>query len=167
MPDENKGFRFLAVDHIAIAVESLDPALKTFADDLGLPTGETHTLHDRGLKTAFLHTFEAQDKSAQASQTAAHLATRLELLAPIAPQDLDPQKKTPSEIDKFLQKRGPGLHHICLRVDDIQAAVGYFKRQGLKILGGRIQEGAGGHKVAFIAPKQTCGVLIELSEVVS
>ncbi|MEZ4272760.1 MAG: methylmalonyl-CoA epimerase [Myxococcota bacterium] len=129
----------LGIDHIGIAVKDLPQAIKTYRDTLGLRIVGREKLDSRGLEVCFI----------DAGQS------RLELLG---------ETRTPTEISKFLETRGEGIHHICLRVGDIEDAVQRLVTQGAQVIGEGIQEGAHRSRVAFIHPKSTHGVLLELVE---
>jgi methylmalonyl-CoA epimerase len=129
---------FLGIDHLGIAVRDLEAATRTYRDVLGLTPSGGETLEKRGLEVRFFETGNA----------------RIELLGEIAPN---------SEIAKFLEKRGEGIHHICLKVADIEASVEKMKAAGAQLVGG-ISNGAHGTRVAFVHPKSTNGVLVELVE---
>jgi len=126
------------LDHIAVVVEALDEALTVFRDTLGLPLCETQTIAGQGVKIAILPVGESQ----------------IELLEPISEN---------SGVAKFLASRGEGVHHICLEVDDIDAALQGLKAKGVRLINETAVPGAHG-RVAFIHPKATRGVLIELVE---
>ncbi len=127
------------VDHIGIAVRNLDESLAVYRDVLGL---EFH-----GFETV------AEQKVRVAKLTGG--ADTIELLEPT---DAD------SPIGKFLEKRGPGIHHVCLAVDDIEKTLERFKEKGLRLIDETPRIGAGGCRIAFVHPASTGGVLIELSE---
>ncbi len=127
------------VDHIGIAVRNLDESLAVYRDVLGL---EFH-----GFETV------AEQKVRVAKLTGG--ADTIELLEPT---DSD------SPIGKFLEKRGPGIHHVCLAVDDIEKTLERFKEKGLRLIDETPRIGAGGCRIAFVHPASTGGVLIELSE---
>ena len=76
---------------------------------------------------------------------------------------IEPSSK-PSPIDKFLEKRGQGIHHVCLEVDDIKQAINELKEKNIRIINDEPSIGAEGYKVVFIHPKSTGGVLVELAE---
>ena len=125
-----------SIDHIAIATTDLDASLKMFAA-LGITCEHVEDLPERGIRVAMLPIGD----------------TRIELVMPLHDH---------SEVSAFLQKRGGGIHHIALRTDDVDADIAELKSQGLKIA----QEpapGAHGCRVAFVHPKATGGVLLELS----
>jgi methylmalonyl-CoA epimerase len=132
-------YRFLGIDHLGIAVENLEHATQVYRDMLGFTTLGEEILEDRGLKVRFLETGNS----------------RIELLA---------QTRQGSEIGKFLEKKGPGIHHICIAVDDLDEAVAHIEKTGGQLAGGGIQEGAHATRVAFVHPKTTGGVLMELVE---
>jgi methylmalonyl-CoA/ethylmalonyl-CoA epimerase len=127
------------LDHIGIAVETLDQGAK-FYKALGFGAMETEEVASEKVKTGFLKL--GNDAT-------------LELLEPMS---------NDSTIRKFLDKRGPGIHHICLRVKGIDAVVEKLKSQGVQMINETPKAGAHGCRVAFIHPKSTGGVLIELSE---
>jgi methylmalonyl-CoA/ethylmalonyl-CoA epimerase len=124
------------VDHIAIVVEDLDAALATYRDALGIALDHVAEMPDQGVKAAFLPVGDGE----------------IELLEPLSPD---------SGIGKYLAKRGEGLHHICLEVDDIDAALAELKDRGAALIDETPKRGAHG-LVAFIHPKGAHGVLIEL-----
>lgn len=128
------------IDHIGIAVRSINDKLPLYRDFLGLEFGGIEELPERGLKVAFLKVG----------------ATRIELLEPINEQ---------SQISKFLEKKGEGIHHIAYHVDNIDEALEKAKNEGFKPLSNEPQPGAGGTRVIFLHPKTTGGVLIEMVEV--
>ena len=126
------------LDHIGIAVESIDERIG-FYEALGLELEGYDEVPEQGVRVAFLPVGDS----------------RLELLEPTGPD-------TP--IARHLERRGPGLHHVCLRVPDLDAAVLKAEAAGLEALPPRIRAGAGGHRVAFFHPRTAGGVLLELSE---
>ena len=127
------------VDHIGIAVENLADAVAVWEETLGLKVDEYETVEEQRVRVAKL---EGGDDV-------------IELLEPTDDE---------SPIAKFLAKRGPGIHHICLAVDDIEATLARFKEKGLRLIDETPCIGAGGARIAFVHPKSTSGVLIELSE---
>ena len=127
------------IAHIGIAVRNIEDALRFYRDGLGLELTETVELEDRGLRIAFLQAGEVL----------------LELLEPLHPD---------SQISKFLDKRGPGIHHICFEVDDIKAGMEHLNGLGLNTIQSEPEIGAEGCPVAFIHPKATQGVLAEILE---
>ena len=124
------------VDHVGIAVEGIDRAMAVYAM-LGFETEEEETVVAEGVRAVFL---------------GGAGGTRLELLEPA---------HEGSSLARFLSKKGQGLHHIAIRVKDIDAAVSACNDAGLAIAGG-IRKGALGRRVAFIHPGSASGVLIEL-----
>ena len=127
------------IAHIGIAVRSLDDALSFYRDQLGLEVSEIIEATDRGLRIAMLPCGEAI----------------LELMEPMGPD---------SQINGFLDKRGPGIHHLCLRVDDIEGSLTHLDEAGIRLVTKSPEIGAEGYPVAFIHPKATGGVLLELLE---
>lgn len=126
------------LDHIGIAVSSIEDALG-FYRALGLSESGREEVTSQGVITAFLPLGN----------------TRLELLQPTGPD---------SPIAKFLAKRGPGIHHLCFAVDDLDDAVEDLKSRGFRMVNESPVPGADGKRVAFLHPSAGRGVLIELSE---
>ena len=129
----------MRVEHIGIATPQLDLALKFWRDALGLEVKHTEVVEEQGVRVAMLPAGEA----------------RIELLEPTHEN---------SPVAKFLQKRGAGIHHIAVRVDDIRAALARLKEQGARLIDESPRVGAGGCLVAFVHPSSTGGVLFELVE---
>ena len=127
----------LKVDHLGIAVRDLDQALRTY-QALGFEVESVHDVPTEKVRAAFLPVGES----------------RRELLEPT---DAD------SAIGRFLQKRS-GLHHVCLLVPDIEAALAELKASGVELIDERPRPGAGGSRVAFLHPRAGAGVLLELKE---
>ena len=125
------------LDHVAVAVEDLDKAAKAYVEGLGLTLGGVEKVEGQGARVGFF------DMG----------GPRIELVEPLGPD-------TP--LGKFLQKRGPGLHHIALKVDDIEGALKRLAAAGVRLIDERPREGAGGKKVAFVHPKALGGLLLEL-----
>jgi methylmalonyl-CoA/ethylmalonyl-CoA epimerase len=129
----------LRLDHIAVAVPDLDEALKVWRDQLGLEHIETEVVEEQGVRVAKLSLGN----------------THLELLEPL-------NSDTP--VGKFLQHRGPGLHHMCVGVGDIIQQLDVLKVSGTKLIDEQPRLGASGARIAFVHPKSTGGVLLELSQ---
>ncbi|KAB2338438.1 methylmalonyl-CoA epimerase [Cytobacillus depressus] len=127
------------VDHIGIAVRSLDEALPFYTDILKLPLLGVEEVESEQLKVAFLQIGE----------------TKLELLEPISSE---------SAVAKFIEKRGEGLHHVALGVSSIQDRINEMKEKGITMLNDVPKRGAGGAEVAFMHPKSTGKVLYEFCE---
>ncbi len=126
------------LDHIGIAVESIDQRLAVY-EALGLEATGFEDVEEQGVRVAFLPVGES----------------RLELLEPTGPA---------SPIARHLERRGPGLHHICLRVSDIRQTMARLTEEGFELLSEDPQQGAHGCLVCFVHPKCAGGVLLELSE---
>ena len=124
------------IDHLGIAVKSLDQALKFYRDQLGLNVSLRETVEHEKVNVAMLPLGEP----------------RIELLEPTT-QD--------SVIGKFIEKRGEGLHHVAIRVPDLVASVEKLKSSGARLLN-EPRQGAGGHLYVFVHPSSTGGVLLEL-----
>ena len=127
----------LEVDHIGIATRSIEEALGFWRDALGLEVKHTETVEGQGVHVAMLPLGEP----------------RVELLEPTGPD-------TP--VAKFLEKRGPGIHHVAVRVADIRAALARLKAGGARLIDEEPRAGAGGCLVAFVHPSTAGGVLLEL-----
>lgn len=127
------------IDHIGIAVNSLAEAIPTYSALLGCNVSGAEEVPSEGVRVAFFGEGEG----------------RIELLEATGPD---------SPIARFLERRGPGVHHVCLAVRDLDVSLDEAEEAGVEVLEPRIREGAGGHRVAFLHPKTTAGVLIELSE---
>lgn len=129
------------LDHIGIAVETLAEG-RRFYEALGLRVEGEEEVPEQGVRVAFLPAGDS----------------RLELLEPTSPG---------SPIARHLEKRGPGLHHICLRVEDIRRAMEDLRAEGFQLLSEEPQAGAHGCLVAFVHPRSAGGVLLELSQSVA
>ncbi len=127
------------LDHIGIAVGDLGQALAFYRDALGLEVGPPEEVASQRVRAHFVPVGEST----------------LELLEPTAPD---------SPIAKFVEKRGPGVHHITLRVDDIRDALARLKARGLRLIDESPREGAEGALIAFVHPASTHGVLVELKQ---
>ena len=127
------------IDHIAIAVPAIDPAMGFWADVLGLTVSKRETVPEQGVNVAFLPTGES----------------KIELLEPL---DME------NSIGRFLQKRGPGIHHICFEVDDIDTTLAELKAAHIPLIDETARTLPNGKRLAFIHPKGTGGILIELYE---
>lgn len=128
--------------HVAVAVRSIDEVEKVYETALGLKVGHREVVEDQGVRTSML----LPEKGGAA----------VELLEPLSDE---------SPISKFLEKRGEGIHHICFLVDDIEAALERLKKEGVRLIDESPRPGAYHSRVAFIHPKATNGVLIELAEI--
>ena len=126
------------IDHLGIAVESI-AAARGFYEALGLRVTHEETVEHEGVRTAMIPVGES----------------RVELLEPIGPE---------TTVGRFLSKRGAGLHHVALHVDDIQAAWAELQGRGVTIVSPGVQTGAGGHLYFFVHPKSTGGVLLEICQ---
>jgi LAO/AO transport system kinase len=124
------------IDHLGIAVHSIDEALPFYASHLGLPVLSRETVEREKVNVAMLPAG----------------TSRIELLEPLDPS---------SAIAKFIEKRGPGLHHVAMRVSDLHATIRQLESAGVRLLG-TPQRGAGGHVYVFVHPASTGGVLWEL-----
>lgn len=130
---------FTKIDHLGIAVDNLEEAVHLYRDILGLEFAGEEVVAEQKVKTAFFPLGESS----------------LELLEPTDPE---------SPIAKFLAKRGPGIHHIALRVDDVAQSIAEMKAKGMRMIDEEPRRGAHGAKIAFIHPKSTPGVLLELCQ---
>jgi methylmalonyl-CoA/ethylmalonyl-CoA epimerase len=129
---------FVGVDHVGVAVKNLDEAIGVYRDVLGFKLEDVHVLTERKVKVAFLSTGDE---------------ARIELLEPLG---------SDSPVAKFLESRGEGIHHVAVRVDDVEATLEELKKKGVVLIDDKPQMGAEGAKIAFVHPKSTKGVLLEL-----
>ena len=127
------------VDHVGIAVKSIEKALPLYVDILKLKLLGIEEVESEKVKVAFLKAGE----------------TKIELLEPTSPD---------STIAMFIEKRGEGIHHVALGVDHIQERINELKEKGIRMIQDAPKRGAGGALVAFMHPKSTGGVLYELCE---
>jgi len=127
----------MKINHLGIATKGIDEALKFWSDALGLENVHTEIVQDQKVKVAMLPIGES----------------RVELLEPT---DDD------SPISKFLEKRGGGIHHIAIEVDDIEATLKKLKAKGMRLIDETPRIGAEGSLVAFVHPSSANGVLLEL-----
>ena len=127
----------MKINHLGIATKGIDEALKFWSDALGLENVHTETVEDQKVRVAMLPIGES----------------RIELLEPTSED---------SPISKFLEKRGGGIHHIAVEVDDIVASLEQLKSQGMRLIDEEPRVGAEGCLVAFVHPAATGGVLLEL-----
>ncbi len=127
------------IDHVAIVVRAIDEALRVYRDLLGMQPSEVQALPAEGVRIAFLPSGGPQGST-------------IELLEPL---------DTTGSIAKFLEKRGEGLHHICLETPNIDAALDYLKGRGATVIDTTPRQAAEGRAI-FLHPKGTYGVLLEL-----
>lgn len=127
------------IQHLGVAVGSIDEALAFWRDGLGLELKEIEIVEDQGVRVAMLPIGES----------------RIELLEATG-------EETP--VGKFIAKRGPGIHHLCVEVSDIEAKLSELKARGVRLIDESPRIGAGGALVAFVHPAGTGGVLIELTQ---
>jgi len=132
-----------SLDHIAIAVPDLHEAIERFASDLGLQLSGTEVVPSQKTETAF---FPVTDPSRPAT---------IELVSPLRGE---------GPLVRHLDKRGPGLHHLCFRSDDLDADVARLRAKGYRFTTEAPTPGAHDSRVIFIHPRSTGGVLIELAE---
>ncbi|MBS1869919.1 MAG: methylmalonyl-CoA epimerase [Actinobacteria bacterium] len=125
------------IDHIGVAVEDLDTALKLYADVLKMPVVHRETVTEQGVEAVLLDVGESH----------------VELLAPLGPD-------TP--VGKFLAKKGPGLHHVAYQVSDIEATLAALKAAGTRLIDETPRIGIRNSRVAFVHPASTGGVLTEI-----
>jgi methylmalonyl-CoA/ethylmalonyl-CoA epimerase len=127
------------LDHIAIVVEDIDSALDFWQDALGLELDRVEQVSEQHAEVAFLPLGECE----------------IELVKPTT---------NASGVARYLQKRGPGTHHICFQVDDIQKTLERLKHKSVRLINEQAVTLAGGKKIAFVHPESTHGVLVELYE---
>src|SRR5512138_1604201 len=131
--------KVLRVDHIGIAVNSIEEVKKLYTDILGLDHLGTETVAEQKVTTAFFPVGESE----------------VELLESTAPD---------GPVAKYLEKRGEGIHHVAFRVEDLDAALEELKDRGVRLIDEKPRVGAGGTRIAFLHPQATHGILVELCE---
>ncbi len=131
--------KVLKIDHLGIAVKSINEGKKFWGDILGLWLEDSEAMAEEKLITTFFPIGESE----------------IELL-----ETTDPD----GPIGRYLEKRGEGVHHIALRVENIEEALKELKEKGIRLVDEKPRKGAGGAKIAFLHPKSTNGVLVELCE---
>jgi methylmalonyl-CoA/ethylmalonyl-CoA epimerase len=131
--------KVLQIDHLGIAVGSIAERKGFWTDVLGLSLGGAETVPEQKVTTAFLPVGESE----------------IELLESTAPD---------GPIAGYLEKRGEGIQHVAFRVENIEAALEELKAKGIKLIDEKPRRGAGGAKIAFLHPKATNGILVELCE---
>jgi len=127
------------IDHIGIAVRSIEKTSELFSNILGLKVAGEEIVEEQKVKVAFLPLGDSE----------------LELLESTSPE---------GPIARFIEKKGEGIQHIAFRVENIKKALEKLKKEGVRLIDAKPRYGAGGAKIAFLHPKDTNGILIELSE---
>ena len=127
------------IDHIGIAVKSIEEGKKFFADILGLKFEKIEIIEEQKVKTGFFPITDSE----------------LELLESTQPD---------GPVAKFIEARGQGVQHIAFRVENLDEALAELKEKGIRLIDQQPRKGAGGSRIAFIHPKETSGVLVELCE---
>ncbi|MCF6249474.1 MAG: methylmalonyl-CoA epimerase [Desulfobacula sp.] len=131
--------KILKIDHLGIAVSSIDDKKNFWTDALGLALEGTETIEEQKVTTAFLPVGESE----------------VELLESTA---------VDGPIAKYIEKKGEGIQHVAFRVENIEQALAELKEKGIQLIDEKPRIGAGGAKIAFLHPKATSGVLVELCE---
>jgi methylmalonyl-CoA/ethylmalonyl-CoA epimerase len=127
------------INHIGVAVKSIDEALPFYRDQLGMDFKGSEEVQEQKVKVAMLQIGES----------------KIELLEPTSPE---------SPVAKFLEKNGPGIHHLAYEVADITAAIAHLKKEGARMIDETPRNGAHGTQIAFVHPKSRNGVLTELCQ---
>ena len=127
------------IDHVGIAVKSIDDALKFWETTLGIKCTGVEEVAEQKVKTAFLPLKDSE----------------VELLEATSDE---------SPVAKFIEKKGEGIHHLAIRVDDLEKALAELKEKGVRLIDEKPRRGAGGAMIAFIHPAATGGILLELSQ---
>ncbi len=128
------------LDHVGVAVHSLDDAIPTWERIVGSAATGREAVESQGVEVVFIGSGPG----------------RIELLAPSRPD---------STVARFIERRGPGMHHVCYRVPDIGAALREFEADGYELIDREARAGAHNHRIAFLHPRSTASVLVELVEV--
>jgi methylmalonyl-CoA/ethylmalonyl-CoA epimerase len=127
------------IDHIGVATDDLDGAVALYEGTLGMPVAHRETVESQGVEAVLLDVGEGH----------------VELLRPLGPD-------TP--IGKYLERKGPGLHHVAYAVDDIEGVLGSLKEAGIELIDSEPRKGIRDSRVAFVHPRSTGGVLTEIVE---
>ena len=127
------------IDHIGVATEDLDGAIALYEGTMGMPVAHRETVESQGVEAVLLDVGDGH----------------VELLRPLGPE-------TP--IGRYLEKRGPGLHHVAYAVEDIEGVLGKLKEAGIELIDSEPRVGIRDSRVAFVHPKSTGGVLTEIVE---
>ena len=130
---------FGAIDHIGVAVEDLDAAIGLYERSFEMELSHRETVESQGVEAVLLDVGDGH----------------VELLAPLGPD---------TAVGKFVARKGPGLHHVAYRVDDIDAAIERIRDTGIELIDAEPREGIRGSRVAFLHPKSTGSVLTEIVE---
>jgi methylmalonyl-CoA/ethylmalonyl-CoA epimerase len=128
---------FGRIDHIGVAVEDLEGAVSLYRDSLGMREQHRETMEEQGVEAVLLEIGEGH----------------VELLSPLGPE---------TAVGRFLERHGPGMHHVAYRTDDIDSALESVRSAGLRLIDEQPRTGIRGSRVAFVHPKSTGGVLTEL-----
>ena len=130
---------FGRIDHIGVAVDDLEGAVSLYSERLGMPVQHRETVEEQGVEAVLLGVGESH----------------VELLSPLGPE---------TAVGRFLERNGPGMHHVAYGTDDIESALEDARAAGLALIDERPRTGIRGSRVAFVHPKSTGGVLTELVE---
>jgi methylmalonyl-CoA epimerase len=130
---------FGLIDHVGVAVEDLDSALALYEGTFGMPVAHRETVSDQGVEAVLLDVGDGH----------------VELLRPLGED---------TAVGRFLARRGPGLHHVAYRVDDIDAALAQLREQGVELIDSEPRTGIRASRVAFLHPRATGGILTEIVE---
>jgi methylmalonyl-CoA/ethylmalonyl-CoA epimerase len=130
---------FGRIDHVGVAVEDLDEAVELYTKRLGMPLQHRETVEEQGVEAVLVGVG----------------GSHVELLRPLGPE---------TAVGRFLQRNGPGLHHVAYGTDDIDSAIDDVRKSGLRLIDERPRTGIRNSRVAFVHPKSTGGVLTELVE---
>ena len=130
---------FGLIDHVGVAVEDLDSALALYEGIFGMPVAHRETVSDQGVEAVLLDVGDGH----------------VELLRPLGED---------TAVGRFLARRGPGLHHVAFRVDDIDAALAQLREQGVELIDSEPRTGIRASRVAFLHPRATGGILTEIVE---
>ena len=130
---------FGLIDHVGVAVDDLDAALALYEGSFGMPVAHRETVEEQGVEAVLLDVGDCH----------------VELLRPLGPE-------TP--VGRFLDRKGPGLHHVAFRVDDIDATLADLREQGIELIDSTPRVGIRNSRVAFVHPRATGSVLTEIVE---
>jgi methylmalonyl-CoA/ethylmalonyl-CoA epimerase len=130
---------FSRIDHIGVAVEDLEAGIALYGESFGMEAAHRETVESQGVEAVLLDVGEGH----------------VELLRPLGPE---------TAVGRFLERKGPGLHHVAYAVEDIDAALEQVRRAGLELIDAEPRRGIRGSRVAFLHPRSTGSVLTEIVE---
>lgn len=146
MAQDSKGYTLLGINHLGLAAKDPEKCRWFFRDVLGLPSLGEELVADQGVNTVMFRTTSGSQS----------LTPRLELLIPSTPGE--------GPVAKYLEKKGGGIHHLAIGVDQVDAVIKHLKESGVRLIDEKARKGAHRTRVAFVHPESTGGFLVEFVE---